>query len=701
MNQDQQVKTIPERPIKSIREDQLYRRKFIQRLLRALINPENEIATGVVVGVTGPWGSGKTSILNLLEEEIKSKYKTSLVVRFDPWLVSGRDSIINQFFAELLGSLKRDKKLAKQLSKIISLLNDYSANLAPLADYVVPGMSKFMKYGSSALATALSKRGSLHHVKKELLECLTKIDVPIVVMIDELDRVEDDEVRAIAQLVRAVADFPNVSYLLAFDPDRVIQALGSGAPSDEQKSYGRAYLEKIVQFQIPLPVSLESEIGDLLAAELENLGANFSSDPEWRNDVDFLTLRKTIVPAIIETPRDIKRLVGTFHVLEGMVHGEVNWIDLLGYCVLLVKAPRTAEMVKKHSDAVVENPIAMEQEFLRYGNEKVSAEERLNRINEENERNLGIRELLKFLFPTFRDDSEHSMPSVVDRTKRGGSDYICYRQHLMTVLRHDILPGAFSRADVISLFSRSSSELPHLLREIERSGRFGDFLNRLEDVYPQAKGITHGEFWLGISRYLRRENREWLKTYSPMQEISLTLGRLFLNLAIEVEDFRSSANETIKFLDTKGDVEITPFVLRAHIHLFGLFGWKKRDVEKPFLTEDVTIALLKSQSATYRDQHLTGNWIASLWNLSPVYNMIDVGAWDSECRARLDVLLGEPSALDGFTLLMYGGGFTTEAKDLGKLLNPELYMERVRNRLRSSSIDPTVKAAMRKAIGEL
>ena len=57
--------------------------------------------------------------------------------------------------------------------------------------------------------------------------------------------------------------------MLAYDPKRVIQALG-GADSDDasRDERGRAYLEKIVQLQIPLPVTFDEEISQLIAAEL-------------------------------------------------------------------------------------------------------------------------------------------------------------------------------------------------------------------------------------------------------------------------------------------------------------------------------------------------------------------------------------------------------------------------------------------------
>src|SRR5689334_829734 len=96
----------PERPIQRSDEDKLERGQFIARLTAALIDPATSKSTGVVIGITGPWGSGKSSILNLLQENIKAQYPDALIVRFDPWLVSGRDDLVAEFLGELTGTIK-------------------------------------------------------------------------------------------------------------------------------------------------------------------------------------------------------------------------------------------------------------------------------------------------------------------------------------------------------------------------------------------------------------------------------------------------------------------------------------------------------------------------------------------------------------------------------------------------------------------
>jgi predicted KAP-like P-loop ATPase len=90
-------------PIKNAAQDRLSRTQFVAGIADRLVGGGK--ATGVTIGLVGPWGSGKSSVLNLLETHLLQV--GALVVRFDPWLISGRDDLIASFFAELVSSLRR------------------------------------------------------------------------------------------------------------------------------------------------------------------------------------------------------------------------------------------------------------------------------------------------------------------------------------------------------------------------------------------------------------------------------------------------------------------------------------------------------------------------------------------------------------------------------------------------------------------
>ena len=83
-----------ERPIESEGDDRLLRRDLVARLLGALVDLEGR-ATGIVLGLAGPGGSGKSSILNLVAEMAETRYPATIVVTFNPWLANSRNGLIH------------------------------------------------------------------------------------------------------------------------------------------------------------------------------------------------------------------------------------------------------------------------------------------------------------------------------------------------------------------------------------------------------------------------------------------------------------------------------------------------------------------------------------------------------------------------------------------------------------------------------
>jgi predicted KAP-like P-loop ATPase len=186
----------PERPIEQKADDFLDRGDFVERLARSLVAPDGR-STGIVIGLTGSWGSGKSSILNLLREHLRLQYPDAiLIVNFDPWLVSGRDDLITQFLAQVIGTINSEPKLRDRLKGISKTLAAYGSQLSPIANLIKPGLGAVFKGGFALVEKALSGSKNLIQLRKELEADLRQLGMPIVVMIDELDRVEDEEDRS-------------------------------------------------------------------------------------------------------------------------------------------------------------------------------------------------------------------------------------------------------------------------------------------------------------------------------------------------------------------------------------------------------------------------------------------------------------------------------------------------------------------------
>jgi hypothetical protein len=670
-----------DRPIDTSAEDKLERGRFIQRLADAVITRTTNKATGIIIGITGPWGSGKSSILNLLANRIKESHPETIVVRFDPWLISGRNDLIGEFIAELIAELQQKPGGKERFKTAIEKLVNYGQALTPLTTllpYVGPVAGEALKLAKDHLG----RQKSLHDQRNELMAALAQVNAPIVVLIDEVDRIEDEEIRIVAQLVRSVADFPGISYVLAYDVDRVIHAL-AGRDSDVER--GRAYLEKIVQLQIPLPVLLDDELYRLIEADLDGL-SDEALVPGNRTSIERYTgLRALLVPRLIATPRDVRRLTGTFGALVRMLGGEVDWIDLLGFCAVLAKAPLTAEQIKQNPDLVVDDPTSVDEIFARASDQKGVREGLFDRINPEGEGGPALRHLLAFLFPRVSDDA------AARRYDRRQGISICKMQPLLTTLRLDLVPGYFSRESVLDLFKRSGSDVTAFLQANYEANRLDNFITKLQDTGEELASVTQDEFWNGVAAFLRKPDAEFLRIASPMTDIVREFATTFF--VITAKEARAPL-----FLEllAHDEVGLTAALLRSHVSHYGLFGHRNSD-RPVFLERGEVEQIARDTSLKYRERHLTGRFLWTLWELDPVYTMVETHAWDDACRERLRGFFEDPRAVDALTLMFFGRHYTTGRETISNIVGFDEYLAAVDRRLADHDMHESVRLALEKA----
>ncbi len=310
-------------PIVQVSDDALGRApaaaSFAQQVLAL------DASSGVVVGVLGPWGSGKTSFVNLARADFASVGAT--VLDFNPWMFSGAEQLVESFFVELSSQLK----LRPGLQEIGNDLADYGEAFAGLG--WLPVVGPWIERGrgtAKILGKYLSRRREGTQGRREkLTEALRGLERPIVVVLDDIDRLSTAEIRDVFKLVRLTASFPNIVYVLAFDRVRIEQALGEdGVP-------GRDYLEKILQVAIDLPVIPDQVLNRQIFAALDQaLGDSVELDEEVWPDVFMEVIRP-----LIRNMRDVRRYAAAVGGTADALKGQVALADLLALEALRVFLP--------------------------------------------------------------------------------------------------------------------------------------------------------------------------------------------------------------------------------------------------------------------------------------------------------------------------------------------------------------------------
>jgi type II secretory pathway predicted ATPase ExeA len=341
----QQAPPDPDKPIVEHAEDRLRRAAFADALAGQIAAAGQD---GLVMAVTGPWGSGKTSLLNLIHESLGQT--DAVVVRFNPWFFSGTESLIRHFFDEL-GAQLAEK--GDELRELGAQLRRYGAILSPLR--FIPVAGEWIDKASEltqALGGALSgENRSLLEVRKDLSERLVRAERRVVVMVDDIDRLTDDEIRQVMRLVRLVGDFPNVVYLLAFDAGHVADVLSNGDRED-----GRRYLEKIVQLAYEVPAIGRTELNGLLAQEIERSLAALPAPVPAR---DFSDVIDGVIAPLVLNVRDVRRYANVLPFALHLLADEVNPVDILALEAIRLFLPSVHERLPGLADlltGVIEVP---------------------------------------------------------------------------------------------------------------------------------------------------------------------------------------------------------------------------------------------------------------------------------------------------------------------------------------------------------
>ena len=251
-----------DRPINSGNEDKLNRKGFARLLARTLVNLDSKDT--FTVGLFGKWGCGKTSLVNMTLEEIENIQaedelkKEIIIVHFEPWNFTDTNQLLTQFFIRLANEFQ--KKGDKSLTKIGKALENYSDafGLFELLPGVGAPIAAVGKWGFSRLGQKIQKGLDERDVlkqKNQVIQLLSAQSNRVLVVLDDIDRLNNEQIRYIFQLITSVARFPNMTYLLVFDKEIVVEAL-----KDVQSGNGQDYLEKVIQMPIQIPNIQRSDL---------------------------------------------------------------------------------------------------------------------------------------------------------------------------------------------------------------------------------------------------------------------------------------------------------------------------------------------------------------------------------------------------------------------------------------------------------
>lgn len=280
---------------------QKYAENLVKKLLRTDTTKEC-----FAVGVSGIWGSGKTTFLSAIEKELDGKV---YLVRFNPWNSDSAAQVSNDFFKTLISNLtisSFQKQTITQYAKLLGQLNMFSAQTK-----IVSSLFEVDEI-------------SLSDAKEKAADIIGGLPFPVVVLIDDLDRLDSSELMAVLRLVRVTANFKNLVFIVAYDKTYVAQALSKAGVA-----CGDEFLKKIFPLEVCLPSFESFVLANHLYAELKES----MNDDRLLGKLEFAVFNGTArhkISFYLPTFRDVKRFVNQFSLnLNAFTsEGKIDEIDV-------------------------------------------------------------------------------------------------------------------------------------------------------------------------------------------------------------------------------------------------------------------------------------------------------------------------------------------------------------------------------------
>lgn len=331
--------------------DLLNRLDFANHLANILLLNSNDDC--LTMSIEAEWGYGKTSVINLIKCALNEKDSLPIIIEYNPWLAGQPETLIQDFLLQFSSQLNIKDKSETALEaskKLIAYSSLFSlAKLVPGTEPWASIIEKiFSKFGSTAKKIAELKKLDLLGRKKQVDEAIRKINHPIIVIIDDIDRLTPSETFQVLRLVKAVADFSGTSFLLAFDPNYLVSVLDKNNIVNSSE-----YINKIIQLRVPLPVISDRGMSEIASAELEKLSDKSLTD-RFESDQERLSwIYHNYFKQLIKNPRELKRFFNHLRFVLEQIEGQVCFSDLFALSLVATKSNLVYEHIKNTPEAYI------------------------------------------------------------------------------------------------------------------------------------------------------------------------------------------------------------------------------------------------------------------------------------------------------------------------------------------------------------
>ena len=547
-------------PIQSPAEDLLNRKEVAEHFVKTIINLDR--SKGVVTSVFGPWGSGKTSFVNMVIAQLKQRYE---VLEFNPWMFHGTEQLVRNFFDEISAQMTSCEKDIS-LKQIGNLLRKYGVGSMLVRDI------------SSRTLTHLSSSSKLHvllakvipfierritqrisegprEFRKQIEAAFRGRNEPTIVVIDDIDRLTESEIRDIFQLIRLTASFPNLIYIVCCDRTPVEKVLEAPGIS------GHDYLEKIIQFPFDLPSLSKIQIDTQTTIALKQVFSVSSSPSLFDMPVGRDVYYDVILP-LIRNIRDIRRYAIATQQALIKFDQQIEQVDVLALEAIRLFLPDVFKLLPKVIDTLTVSPISQhnKSQYENHARKSIMDDAQTHTANQARKQKLieagkhqekVVQNMLHHLFPATQSNRQKSVELL--QTRRVAHENIL-RIYLEQTLGPDLLIDADARQALKVMGDKTAFEEFWRQRDPQRwldimhylEGSKNEFFPKQSDagvtvilnllprmpVLPQQPYHNNQEAVIGVVLRLFQKLESFTAVEDSMREILMEVCSLSSKLAL-------------------------------------------------------------------------------------------------------------------------------------------------------------------------
>lgn len=334
-------------------KDEMGRGRYAEQLVDKIIatykkqkSSKNEKIEGAfTILLNEHYGVGKTSFMFQLQKIAENKGLD--VCWFKPWLYDDDSSLIVNLIHVLQEKLgEGDRPLSKMLDR-------YARVLSSVEKY--EWVSVF-QHDTTSIETRF----------EEIKEKLHESPLPIIVLIDDVDRLQNEELMRMLQMVRNMADFPYVYYIIAGDKSAIMNRL-----KEAQIAEPYEYLKKFFNLEISFP-----GVDDQVARELEKYIKEIQRRYQIEGDEIIEFIRNlSYKTELFANIRDVKRYVNLLdfdiaNIYRMGLLGEVCLRDVAGLCIIQSLDTEFYQLLRDHNDYILRYPTAINKFYVKEGFKK-------------------------------------------------------------------------------------------------------------------------------------------------------------------------------------------------------------------------------------------------------------------------------------------------------------------------------------------